>query len=185
MELIRAIATGIAKTSDAKNALHSMNEDAWNVSLALHSASPSNDNPEGEALTLPSSVLPCDDGTTLPIDFDPHIFRAVYGDEYTGDIFPWHLVRNAMSEELSYFNDVVWEAADLSSAQTTNEFKLIRTKLVVCNKGGRRVPRHQGTTRGVRNQCSKERLIFRQHTSTRGEEIIVFAIFLQALGSKW
>ena len=45
-----------------------------------------------------------------------------------------------MSEELSYLNDVVWEATDLSSAQTTKDFKLIRTRWVVCNKGDSESP---------------------------------------------
>ena len=39
-----------------------------------------------------------------------------------------------MAEELAYFNDVVWEATEKSTAQATKDFKLIRTRWVVCNK---------------------------------------------------
>ena len=45
-----------------------------------------------------------------------------------------------MAEELSYFNDVVWEATEKSAAQTTKDFKLIRTRWVVCNKADAEAP---------------------------------------------
>ena len=40
-----------------------------------------------------------------------------------------------MVEELPYFNSTVWQAVDINDAKHTTDYKLIRTRWVVCNKG--------------------------------------------------
>ena len=122
LELIQAILRGITKTADAKEAIMDMNSSAWNMTLHLHSANGGmNEGTDGRGATLPSSVLSCDDGTEIPIMFDAQHFKPVYRDEYTGEPLPWDLVRTAMAEELAYFNEVVWEATDKSTAQATDD----------------------------------------------------------------
>ena len=45
------------------------------------------------------------------------------------------LVRAAMEEELNYFNAHVWDATEKTMAATTDGYKLIRMRWVICNKG--------------------------------------------------
>ena len=71
----------------------------------------------------------------IEIDVDASNFRAVYRDEYTGEILPHHLVRAAMAEDMAYFNKVVWEAVDTDKAKSDDMAKTIRTRWVLCNKG--------------------------------------------------
>ena len=40
-----------------------------------------------------------------------------------------------MEEELGYFNAHVWDAVEKKIAYTTEEFKLVRMRWVICNKG--------------------------------------------------
>ena len=74
-------------------------------------------------------------GGTLPIEYSHHNFRTVYKDEYTGEELPNHLVRAAMEEELNYFNQHVWDATEKKLAYRTDDFKLVRMRWVICNKG--------------------------------------------------
>ena len=70
-----------------------------------------------------------------PIEYSSHNFKTVYKDEYTGEELPTHLVRAAMEEELNYFNLHVWDAVEQKIAYTTEDFKLVRMRWVICNKG--------------------------------------------------
>ena len=63
------------------------------------------------------------------------ISTNIYKDEYTGEELPTHLVRAAMEEELEYFNAHVWDAVERKLAYTTDDFKLVRMRWVICNKG--------------------------------------------------
>ena len=45
-----------------------------------------------------------------------------------------------MAEELSYFNQVVWEAVDASIAKEDDGAKTKRTRWVLCNKGDSESP---------------------------------------------
>ena len=40
-----------------------------------------------------------------------------------------------MEEELGYFNAHVWDAADKGAGMTTDNFKLVRMRWALCNKG--------------------------------------------------
>ena len=71
----------------------------------------------------------------IEIDYNDANFKTIYRDEYTGEIIPYSLVKQAMAEEMSYFNSTVWQAVDHQAAKGKADFKLIRTRWVVCNKG--------------------------------------------------
>ena len=63
-------------------------------------------------------------------------------DEYTREPLEHSLVREAIKEELEYFNQKVWELADTEKVLQNKENNVIRTRWVICNKGGHIVPRH-------------------------------------------
>ena len=44
--------------------------------------------------------------------YSPKDFKDVYLDEYTREPLPHELTKQAIREELEYFNDTVWELAD-------------------------------------------------------------------------
>ena len=48
------------------------------------------------------------DGKGIRIRFDDTNFKREYRDDYTKEILPRHLVKEAMLEELRWFNKVVW-----------------------------------------------------------------------------
>ena len=81
------------------------------------------------------SSIPLVGGGNLPIEYSAENFKRVYTDEYTGEELPLHLVRAAMEEELEYFNAHVWDAVDRKFAYKTEDFKLVRMRWVICNKG--------------------------------------------------
>ena len=140
IDLVHAILRGIAKTMDARRAMHEMQETAWNVMLNLQINDPVNYSQPDDLPEIEPSTLYGDDGKTYPVTFDPKNFKTVYRDEYTGEVLPYHLVRAAMAEEMAYFNRVVWEATEHSTAKSTDDFKLVRTRWVITNKGDSESP---------------------------------------------
>ena len=94
-----------------------------------------NGAPETVDVDLPEYSIPYREGGEYRFKFSVENFKAAYRDEYTGEQLPNHLVRQAMCEEMSYFNSVVWELVETEKAKAENDFKLIRTRWVVSNKG--------------------------------------------------
>ena len=47
-------------------------------------------------------------GTSIPINLDDSHFKREHRDEYTKEVLPRHLVKQAMQEELKWFDKVVW-----------------------------------------------------------------------------
>ena len=56
-------------------------------------------------------------------------------DDYTGKKLRDDLVRNAMVDELDYFNQHVWEIDALEHARTVPDYILVRSRWVMANKG--------------------------------------------------
>ena len=79
------------------------------------------------------------DGKTRQISFADHNFKNEYKEEYTGETLPRHLVREAMVNELTYFNEHVWRGIDATDAKQ-NHLNPIRTRWVICNKGDAEKP---------------------------------------------
>ena len=63
----------------------------------------------------------------LEIDFDDAQLKERDLDEYTREILPRQRVKAAMTEELSYFNDHVWEASTMGHAKTDPDAKMVRS----------------------------------------------------------
>ena len=90
---------------------------------------------------LPTSEIPLRSGGMHKMQFTIDAFKPVYKDEYTGDELPHKLVRDAMIEELQYFNRIVWEPVPVQDAKADSEdFRPIRTRWVISNKGDRQNP---------------------------------------------
>ena len=72
-----------------------------------------------EAPLDPSSTSKCPkvNGGHDEIPFDSRNFKAVYRDGYTNEKLPDDLVRAAICEELTYFNDRVWQITDIKTAE--------------------------------------------------------------------
>ena len=89
----------------------------------------------GGKLIAPASKCPKVGGGHIEISFDPRNFKPMYRDEYTNEILPEDLVRAAICEELTYFNDRVWQITDLKTAEGYPDAKVVRCRWVLCNKG--------------------------------------------------
>ena len=76
----------------------------------------------------------------LDVSFAESSFKTRYLDEYTREELPLHLVKAAMIDELSYFNDHVWQVSTMSQARADPDSKLVRTRWVLCNKGDEEEP---------------------------------------------
>ena len=95
-----------------------------------------NDEPNKNSDTKAKlSSIPLHGGGTLPVSYEDHNFKAVYKDEYTGEVLPTQLVRAAMEEELEYFNSCVWDAMERKVAEKLDGHNLVRMRWVMCNKG--------------------------------------------------
>ena len=150
-KLLRAILRGMAMTRDATDGVRMITQNEQNLldSLnqlvsAIHEKSTSSNttalkNSDDFKMNLDDgphmSAIPLCGGGTLPIEYSSHNFKTVYKDEYTGEELPTHLVRAAMEEELNYFNLHVWDAVEKKIAYKTEDFKLVRMRWVICNKG--------------------------------------------------
>ena len=71
-----------------------------------------------------SNCKRCGEGD-LDIVSKPDKLKAVYRDEYTTEVLPEDLIRNAMREELIYFNDKVWEITDSEGAKKLKDAKVV------------------------------------------------------------
>ena len=152
-KLLRAILRGMAMTRDASNGVRLLCEneksflDSFNnfVNAISRETVPSKTTapddsagtdsfPSADGTTRTSSI-PLVGGGSMPIEYSSHNFKTVYKDEYTGEELPNGLVRAAMEEELNYFNLHVWDAVEKKLAYRTDDFKLVRMRWVICNKG--------------------------------------------------
>ena len=102
--------------------------------------------------------------------WDDSNFKAEYEDEYTGDILPQKLIKEAIIEELTYFNGCVWEVCTKDKMHKYKDPTLARSKLVLRNKGD-----HQ-------EQDVRERLVALKanHKGTREEVCYASTIPLEA-----
>ena len=60
-------------------------------------------------------------------------FKAMYTDEYTGEILRGHLARAATIDELDYFNEHVWQVETLEKAKQVPDYILVRSRWVMAN----------------------------------------------------
>ena len=154
-QLLRAILRGMSLTRDATSGVRMLCENQQHLLDSLNkfvnavrpesnkskSTAPCNSQDSAATVNGTSDIpnrmssIPLVGGGNLPIEYSSDNFKKVYKDEYTGEELPTHLVRAAMEEELEYFNAHVWDAVDRKLAYKTEDFKLVRMRWVICNKG--------------------------------------------------
>ena len=103
--LIRIIIRGIRKTKEAQGA-KKIAEFMIHATKSSEAAKP--DEVEVEVSGLKVSSIKKTGGGRVEVKWDDSNFKAQYKDEYTGDVLPQDLIKAAIIEELSYFNERVW-----------------------------------------------------------------------------
>ena len=141
LKLLKAILSGIQATRDAQKCITSLTDSRWDLGLVM-SASPIDPDSAQQIPEASSnrSKIPNVDGGFTQITYDPVNFREVYLDEYTREPLPLELVKDAIKEELNYFNSKVWALADARKILANSQNKIIRTRWVICNKSDNDTP---------------------------------------------
>ena len=57
------------------------------------------------------------DVATIPIEYRESNIKDRYLDEYTGEVLPKHLIREAVEDDLNYTNGEVWKLGTVSEME--------------------------------------------------------------------
>ena len=135
LPLIRAILKGMRRTSDfEKRKLSAATERAEIV--AGFSEFQGNLPLFAAAAPLGNSEITRVNGGKVKIEYRDWNFKPRYTDEYTGEVLDAKLIREALVEELNFFNEKrIWELEDLRVAKSVANAVHVRTRWVLCNKG--------------------------------------------------
>ena len=79
-------------------------------------------------------------GGSVPIIYSEPNFRDRYLDEYTGEIHSPHLIRDAIIDELDYFNDKVCKLSSKEGMENIPDYILVGSRWVLCNKSDAESP---------------------------------------------
>ena len=74
-------------------------------------------------------------GGTHKVEYKAEQVKKQHLDEYTREVLPTHLVKAAIVDERDYFNEHVWESVPETNARGAPDFKIVRTRWVISNKG--------------------------------------------------
>ena len=108
LPLLRAILQGMSDTSHSAQPVEQFTRDEYDASLALSVASVA-EVPSAEcAEPTKPGTLPLEGGGSVHMRYALSDFKPQYLDEYTREPLPHHLVREAIQDELNYFNAHVW-----------------------------------------------------------------------------
>ena len=81
--------------------------------------------------------IPRMQGGSVPIIYSESNFRDRYLEEYTSEILPPRLIRDAIIDELDYFNDHVWRIEEKATMLDIENHVFVRDRWVMCSKGDR------------------------------------------------
>ena len=87
------------------------------------------------------------DGSSRRVNLSDH-FKDNYRDEYTNELLPSAWVRDAIYDELDYFNKHVWTLVPEGVAKNDPDAKLIGTRFITNNKGDVHQPDVRARPRG-------------------------------------
>ena len=87
-----------------------------------------------------TSSIPRMRGGSVPVIYNECNYKDRYVDEYTGEILPAPLIRDAIEDELNYFNEKVWQLCSQEEMKKIPDYILVRSRWVLCNKGDRDDP---------------------------------------------
>ena len=126
---------------DAQQCTTVLADDRWDVGLIMSATPVDPDSAQQTPDPTPDrSQIRNVEGGFTHITYDPVNFREVYLDEYTREALPTELVKEAIKEELNYFNSKVWALADARKILSQSKNKVIRTRWVICNKSDNETP---------------------------------------------
>ena len=74
-------------------------------------------------------------GGTCPVVYAETNLKDKYADEYTSEVLPPHLSRDAMIDELDYFNSRISQLATTEEMKNIPDYILVKSQRVLCNKG--------------------------------------------------
>ena len=132
--LIRAIIKGIRKTKNTMKAKEGKKK-------LINSTKVTGDKEVGvEVSGLKVSSIKKSGVGHVEIIWDDSNLKAEYKDECTGDILPPKLIKEAIIEELSYFNGRVLEVCTKDEMHKYKDPKLVRSPWVLCSKGDHQEP---------------------------------------------
>ena len=130
--LIRAILLGMSDTRDAEAKSQAASLEVRQKINAISSSAGEIPCEDEEAR---ESSAPYANGKTCRIVYDSLNFRPKYVDEYTGEVLDPKLVKEAIIDELDYFNARVWHIAHVDEMKQTPDYIRTRSRWVGCNKG--------------------------------------------------
>lgn len=116
--------------------------------------------------TADTSQIPNIDGGFTHIRYDAVKFRDVCHATCTREPLPTALDKDAIKDELNTFNSRVWALVDAKRLLRQADSRVIRTRWVMCNKGGTQSP-------GIRARLvacelnAQHRRLRCQHATTR------------------
>jgi hypothetical protein len=134
LPLIRAILEGMRATTEHHKRIRNQSCDQQSIISAVTDAA-STVRMDPDAETILGSSIKRSSGGVLPIGYSPSQFRPRYMDEYTGQVLDPELARNAIIEELDYFNSRVWEISTKEEMEAVPGHIYVRSRWVCCNKG--------------------------------------------------
>ena len=140
--LVRAILKGMVLQTEEDHRHNTIDRDTVgtvNKIFAMPMASPAPTAPVPWGVNHRSN-LPKMDGGTIPIEYKESNFKDRYLDEYTGEVLPKHLIRDAIEDELNYFNGKVWKLSTVAEMEKIPDYILVRSRWAMCNKGDADTP---------------------------------------------
>ena len=140
LPLIRAILKGMRKTSDFEKHKLSAAIEQDEIVGGL-SEFQGNLPMLAAAVPIQKSEITRVNGGKVKIEYQDWNFKPRYIDEYTGEVLDPKLIREALVEELNFYNEKrIWELADLRQAKAVADVVHVRTRWVLCNKGDNATP---------------------------------------------
>ena len=131
--LVKAILKGISLQRIVSTKASSFEEEQMKVhAMPMLHGSPT---PQSDFGPPHKSTVPKMNGGKLPVVYEECNFKSRYLDEYTGEILPPPLIRDAIEDELNYFNSKVWEICSMEEMRKVPDYILVRSRWVLCNKG--------------------------------------------------
>ena len=123
--LIKAILMGMRDQADFDRSSKNLSHEEQALIHAISNSAGMIPSKEGVDATPLTSAVPYTNGKKCIIAFKEENFKVKYVDEYTGEILDPEQIKAAIIDELSYFNEKVWQIERVNDMYKKKDF--IRT----------------------------------------------------------
>lgn len=138
-DLIRAILRGMPRTTEAMHAVNLSVQAEWDAIMKVaHNVDREMGDYDND--NIQPSTLGTTEGGEFTITYGDKHMNDTYFDTCTSEPLPSKLVKQAIADELSYFNKIVWKATRTEETKKAEDVHLVRTRWVMCNKGDDAAP---------------------------------------------